>query len=445
MTTHAARDVRLEDAIGAPPQRPTLVPAERYYSPAFAKLEVERMWPKVWQVACTVDHVAEPGDYFEYRCGPYSVLIVRGDDGMLRAFQNVCRHRGNSLCAGSGAGLGELRCGYHGWTWDLRGVLKRVPNRKGFGTLQMSEFPLFAARVEVWERLVFVNLDVNAAPLSDFLEAVPDDIAWLWLGDFRCYGTMTIEVEANWKTIADGFSETYHVQTLHPELHRCMDDVYAPQVIWGHTGKSEQLYGVPSPHLKQTPSDAEVWDSYVCTQGALMGVAEGTPFPGIQPGQSVMDVIAQRTKAFAASRGVDLSWASTDQVMRLHQYNVFPNLTLLANADHLTVMASHPGPDPDHGELVMFLWTRMPPGAPRIKPADVRMTANEAEPGLVMTQDITVLAGLQRGLHQPGFTHLTLSNEERRVINTHRNLERYLELPEPERMIRGGEIGDRAR
>jgi choline monooxygenase len=441
MTTHAARDARLEDAIGAPPQRPTLVPAERYYSPAFAQLEVERLWPKVWQVACTVDHVAEPGDYFEYRCGPYSVLIVPGDDGTLCAFQNVCRHRGNSLCAGSGAGLRELRCGYHGWTWDLAGVLKRVPNRKGFGTLQMSEFPLVAARVDTWERLVFVNLDVNAAPVADFLEAVPDDIAWLGLGDFRCYGTMTIEVEANWKTIADGFSETYHVQTLHPELHRCMDDVYAPQIIWGHTGKSEQLYGVPSPHLKQTPSDAEVWDAYVLTQGALMGVAEGTPFPG---GGPAVDVIADQIKAFAAGRGVDLSWASTDQMMRLHQYNVFPNMTLLANADHLTVMTSHPGPDPDHGEFVMLLWTRMPPGAPRIKPADVRMTADEAEPGLVMTQDINVLAGLQRGLHQPGFTHLTLSNEERRVINMHRNLERYLGLPESD-CITGGEASDRAR
>jgi phenylpropionate dioxygenase-like ring-hydroxylating dioxygenase large terminal subunit len=434
MTTQAARDARLEDAIGAPPQRPTLVPAERYYSPAFAQLEVQRMWPKVWQVACTVDHVAEPGDYFEYRCGPYSVLIVRGDNGTLRAFQNVCRHRGNSLCAGSGAGLRELRCGYHGWTWDLGGVLKRVPNRKGFGALQMSEFPLIAARVDTWERLVFVNLDVNAAPLADFLEAVPDDIAWLGLGDFRCYGTMTIEVDANWKTIADGFSETYHVQTLHPELHRCMDDVYAPQVIWGHTGKSEQLYGVPSPHLKQTPSDAEVWDAYVQTQGALMGVAEGTPFPG---GGPAVDVIAGQIKAFAAGRGVDLSWASTDQMMRLHQYNVFPNLTLLANADHLTVMAARPGPDPDHGEFVMILWTRMPPGAPRIKPADIRMTANEADPGLVMTQDINVLAGLQRGLHQPGLTHLTLSNEERRVINMHRNLERYLELSETDRMRAG--------
>src|SRR6201996_3759954 len=330
--THATRDARLEDAIGTPPRRPPLVPAERYYSPAFAQLEVERMWPKVWQLACTVDHVSEPGDYFEYRCGPYSVLIVRGDDGTLRAFQNVCRHRGNSLCAGSGAGLGELRCGYHGWTWDLRGALKRVPNRKGFGTLQMSEFPLLSVRVDVWERLVFVNLDVNAAPLSDFLEAVPQDIAWLGLGDFRCYATMTIDVDANWKTIADGFSETYHVQTLHHELHRCMDDVYAPQVIWGHTGKSEQLYGVPSPHLKQPPTDAEVWDAYVCTQGALMGVAEGTPFPG---GGPVIDVIADQIKAFAAGRGVDLSWASTDQMMRLHQYNVFPNLSLLANADHL--------------------------------------------------------------------------------------------------------------
>lgn len=439
--THTAQDVRREDAIGVPPARPTRVPAERYHSPAFAHLEIERMWPKVWQLACTVDHVAEPGDYFEYRCGPYSVLVVCGDDGALRAFQNVCRHRGNSLCSGSGSGLRELRCGYHGWTWDLGGTLRRVPNRKGFGALHMSELPLVPVAVDTWERLVFVNLDVDAMPLLDYLEEMPADVKWCGLGDFRCYATMTVEVDANWKTIADGYSETYHIATLHPELHRCMDDVYAPQTIWGHTGKSEQVYGVPSPHLRQTVGDDEVWDAYVRTQGALMGVEEGTPLPDDrEPGASVAEVIAARTRAFAASRGVDLGWAGTDEIMRLHQYNVFPNMTLLMNADHLTVMTSHPGTDPDHGELVMLLWSRMAPGAPRAKPVDVRMTADEAHPGLVLTQDISVLAGLQRGLHQPGLTHLTLSNEERRVINMHRNLERYLDLPESDRMT-GGEPG----
>ncbi|CAA0101437.1 Carnitine monooxygenase oxygenase subunit [Mycolicibacterium vanbaalenii] len=428
-----------EDAIGAPPPRPTLVPAKRYHSAVFARLEAERMWPRVWQFACTVDHVAEPGDYFEYRCGAYSVLVVRGDDGELRAFQNVCRHRGNSLCTGAGSQLRELRCGYHGWTWDLRGALRRVPHRKGFGALAMSEFPLIAAQVDTWERLVFVNLDESAMPLSEYLEAVPDDIAWNRLSEFRCYATMTIDVDANWKTIADGFSETYHIQTLHPELHRCMDDVFAPQTIWGHTGKSEQLYGVPSPHLKESVADAAVWDAYVCTQGALIGVAEGTSFPAEQtPAASASEVIAGRTRAFAAERGVDLAWATDDQIMRLHQYNVFPNLSVLTNADHLTVLTSRPGVDPDRGKLVMTLWMRMPPGAPRTKPADVRLSADEAHPGLVLSQDIAVLPGLQRGLHQPGLTHVVLSNEERRIINMHRNLERYLDVPEADRMT-GGE------
>src|SRR5271167_2304650 len=92
--------------------------------------------------------------------------------------------------------------------------------------------------------------------------------------------------------------------------------------------------------------------------------------------------------------GVDLNWADTDRVTRLHQYNVFPNMTFLANADHLTLMCSRPGPDPDRGELVMFLMTRMTPGAARNKPTDVRMPADQSEPGMVLTQDIRVLAGL---------------------------------------------------
>ena len=175
--------------------------------------------------------------------------------------------------------------------------------------------------------------------------------------------------------------------------------------------------------------------------GSEMCIRDRFPAEQQEPGESAADVIAKRTRAFAGERGVDLSWATTDQVLRLHQYNVFPNMSLLTNADHLTVLTSRPGPDPDHGELVMTVWMRTPPDAPRNRPVDVRMNADDAHPGLVLTQDIAVLAGLQRGLHQPGLTHITLSNEERRVINMHRNLDRYLDLPESDR-VTGGEPTD---
>src|SRR3954468_4439826 len=112
---------------------PVTVPASRYVDPAFAALEHQRLWPHVWQIACTLDHVAHPGDLYEYRVGDRSVLIVRGDDGVLRGFQNVCMHRGSELCQGAASGLTELRCPYHRWAYDLTGRLREVPSRKGFG------------------------------------------------------------------------------------------------------------------------------------------------------------------------------------------------------------------------------------------------------------------------------------------------------------------------
>ena len=127
-------------------EAPVRIPVERYISADFAELEHERLWPRVWHVACTVDHVANPGDWFEHRLGKYSILLVRGDDGVNRGFQNVCRHRGNTICAGSGTGASELRCPYHRWAWDLTGQLREVPSRRGFGVLRNEELSLFPVR-----------------------------------------------------------------------------------------------------------------------------------------------------------------------------------------------------------------------------------------------------------------------------------------------------------
>jgi phenylpropionate dioxygenase-like ring-hydroxylating dioxygenase large terminal subunit len=407
---------------------PTLVPKVRYVSAEFAALENERLWPRVWQLACTVDHVPAPGDYFEYRIGPYSVLIVRDDDGTLRAFQNVCRHRGNALCQGSGGGLTELRCPFHRWAWDLCGELREVPSRKAFGILRNEDFPLVPVQVDPWGPMVFVNLDLDAPPIMDFLEGVPDDAAWADVDEFRCQVTATTSVDCNWKVVVDGFSETYHVQGIHAELLGSIDDVNAPQRLWERHGVSYQDYGVPSPRLGRDVPDEVVWESFVQTQGDRMGpdYRRAQPMPPIPSGVSVRDVIAERIRANQSRFGIDLSRFGNGQILRLSQYNLFPNITVLLWGEMLNLLVARPGPSPDKAELTSYLLHRAPsPDTPRSKPRDLTMPV-ESDFGFVLNQDIEILQTAQRGLRQPGLTHLVVSGEESRIINMQRNLERYL-------------------
>lgn len=426
-------------AAGSTEGSPTRIPAERYYSPAFAEREHEKLWPRVWQIACSLDHVSEPGDYFVYDVGRYSVLIVRGRDGELRAFQNVCQHRGNVLCVGRGQGLRNLRCAYHGWLYDLAGELKGVPSFRGFGEIDHEKLALPRVQVDSWGPLVFVNLDLDAMPLSAYLEGVPADIAWADIDAFRCSYTVTTPAPANWKMVADGYSETYHVQTLHREMLGSMDDIDAPQHIWGHHGVARSHYGVPSPRLGGR-TDQEVWDSFIVTQGARIGVLEPCPVPEIPAGQSVQDVIATKLRELHGQRGADFSmFEDSDTLLLLNQYALFPNATVLVNAEILSVMTSRPGPTPDEAVLTLLHFDRQAPGAARSNPQDAELPFEQADFGFVLNQDVALLANAQKGVHQPGFTHLNLSSEEIRIINVHHNLERYLGI-EPSEMS-GGPTG----
>ena len=412
-------------------EAPVRIPVQRYISTGFAELEHERLWPRVWHVACTTDHVSGPGDWFEHRLGRYSILLVRGDDGVLRGFQNVCRHRGNTICQGSGSGLSELRCPYHRWAWDLGGHLREVPSRRGFGALRNEDLPLVPVRVDTWARLVFVNLDLDAEPLEDWLEGIPGDIAWAKLDEFRSdYSTVT-PVNCNWKVINEGFSETYHVQGLHREMLASIDDVDAPQHIWNRHSASYQDYGVPSPRLGRNVGDQAVWDSFVLTQGGRMGPGcrEPSAAPDVPDGQTLRDVIAQKIRDHQAALGVDLSGYDTAQVTSLSQYNLFPNATVLVSADLFTVMSARPGRSPDTGELAVINLHRAPSeDAPASSPVHVTVPIDAADFGFVLNQDLSVIRTMQAGLHQPGCTHVLLSGEECRIINMHRHLERYLDL-----------------
>ncbi len=422
---------------------PVRVPASRYVSAEFARLEHERLWPRVWQIACPVDLVSRPGDFYDHTIDTLSVLIVRGGDGTLRAFQNVCRHRGNELCHGHGEGLTELRCGYHRWCWDLEGKLREVPSRKGFGVLRSDEYGLAPVQVGEWSGLVWVNLDPLAEPLSTFLEALPGDTVWTRADEYVCRAVVTTALPCNWKTGIDAFSETYHVQGIHREMIPSTDDVNSLTRIWGLHGALTQPYGIPSPRLRHGATPQEIWESFWRQQGERIGVSsrdEPGPHPPIPPGDTIRDLIEDRLRSTASATGADVSRFGSDQVMSLAQYNVFPNVTLLYLVEGFTVLRMRPGPTPDECWMDVFSYRRVSDADERRtqpRPPVVTVAAEHAPLGLVFSQDIANLQRVQRGLHQPSFTHLTLSHEERRITNLHRNLERYLGIEPSE--VTGGQ------
>jgi phenylpropionate dioxygenase-like ring-hydroxylating dioxygenase large terminal subunit len=427
--------------IGAVSERrtPVLVPASRYTSTDWAALEHARLGPHVWQVACSDDHVREPGDRFEHTCGPLSVLIVRGDDGTLRGYQNVCLHRGNELCHGAGTGRTEIRCVYHRWCWDLDGRLREIPSRKGFGVIDNDEYRLRGVQVETWGPMVFVNLDLDAEPLADFLAPVPTETAWLRPDEYACRALVTVPLPCNWKTGIDAFSETYHVQGIHRQMIPSTDDVNGPQEVWERHGRLNQPYGIPSPRLRGGASDQEIWESFCATQGERVGHPSGDdpgPVPERQAGESVRTLLARLIRERQRSDGVDLEDFTDAQVTDLHQYNCFPNISPVFLVEGLALLRTRPGSTPDDCLMDLFYCSRVPSDAPRDRPVDVTMEAETAELGGVFNQDVENLLRVQRGLHQPGFTHLTLSREEMRIESLHRNLERYLGI-EPSELTGG--------
>jgi ring hydroxylating enzyme alpha subunit len=278
-----------------------------------------------------------------------------------------------------------------------------------------------------------VNLDPGAEPLSEFLDPVPADSAWADLDSFHCTAAVSIPARCNWKTLIDGFSETYHVQGIHREMLPMCDDVNGPQQVWRRHGKLEQPYGLGSPRLRDRPDDQRVWEAFVQIMGNRVGrdlEADAGPAPQVQPGSTLRDEIAAIIRQRAEAQGLDYSHLTLDQTLNMSQYNLFPNVTVLVFSDMLNVVRSRPGATHLDSYMDAFNFERRPAHAPRDRPFEMELDPTSELPlGLVLNQDLANFEGSQRGMHQPGLTHLMVSpTEERRIVNLHVNLEEFLDI-----------------
>jgi phenylpropionate dioxygenase-like ring-hydroxylating dioxygenase large terminal subunit len=205
---------------------PRLAPAldARYYrDPELAELEQKRIFARSWQLVGHVSHLPNPGDYLTGTAGVEPVLVLRADDGQLRAFRNVCRHRGSRLLNGSGQCGQAIRCLYHGWTYRLDGELIGVPEGRSIAGLDKAELGLFPARVETMCGLVFVNLDIHAQPLAEHVAGLPERLAPYNIEGLSPYGEWRGTQPSNWKIVIDNYNEGYHVPIAHPGLMRLLD------------------------------------------------------------------------------------------------------------------------------------------------------------------------------------------------------------------------------
>lgn len=199
------------------------LPARAYRDPEVLQAEQDHVFARAWTLVCHQSHVAAPGAYFATSIASEPVVVLRGDDGVLRALSNVCRHRAMRLLGGTGSCSKVIRCPYHGWTYRQDGQLAGVPEARGFVDLDREEVRLPQFAVGVLGGLVFVSLDPEAGPLETYFGELGERICALGIDRLVPLGPYEATYRGNWKNIADNFLEGYHIPVGHPGLLRLLD------------------------------------------------------------------------------------------------------------------------------------------------------------------------------------------------------------------------------
>jgi phenylpropionate dioxygenase-like ring-hydroxylating dioxygenase large terminal subunit len=199
---------------------PDRIPKERYFHPDFYQMEVELLWPRVWQMACRLEEIPNPRDFAEYQILDQSVVVVRTDDMGVSAFQNACRHRGVRIVEGRGSCPQGFTCPFHGWCYGPDGTNTFVPRARTYSehNLQPEDLNLTPVRCEVWGGCAWINLDDDAPPLRQCIEpfATIHD-AWK-VESLRTERWYACRLPVNWKLAQEAFVEQYHVAETHPQL-----------------------------------------------------------------------------------------------------------------------------------------------------------------------------------------------------------------------------------
>jgi choline monooxygenase len=295
------------------------LPSTLYTDADVFAAEKEKIFARTWQVVGHASQVAQPGDYFTTELVGEPLVFVRGSDGRLRGFYNVCRHRAGPPAEGCGSRK-LFRCGYHGWTYGLDGSLISATEIEGVEGFRAEDFALMPVRTEEWFNLIFANLDREAPPLLEVLGELPKQAEKFPFAGMKLYERRTYDMKCNWKTYVDNYLEGYHLPSVHPGLNGELD--YNAYTVEPHLGNVEG-------------SGRERFYGYV---------RQFSPIRGAQPG----DATPRRYQHASEDLTTDYFWIFPNWMLNCYPDNVSLNIVLPMEPERTLAIFEWYLPEKDH-------------------------------------------------------------------------------------------------
>lgn len=425
--THAVPDVLRLDSRDE--NGPDQIPIERYTSRAFFEVEVEKLWRRVWQMACREEDIPEVGDHLVYDIAGLSILVVRAGEDEIKAYWNACLHRGRALRDRRGRS-DDLRCPFHGWCWKLDGTLKEIPAGWDFPHVDWEKNDLPTVKVGRWGGFVFVNPDPDAGPLEAHLGDLPKHFA-RWPLEKRYKAAHVAKIlRCNWKVAQEAFMEAYHVVGTHPQLLCSLGDSNTQNDVFPTFSRSMTPNGTPSPHLRDRPSEQEMADN-------VLDSDFGGPSPvEIPEGETARAVLASRRRdTLRPALGDRADELCDAEMMDSFYYTLFPNFHPWGAYNRIVYRFRPFGAD--HRQSIMEVMFLEPlPDGPRPKAAPIHWLGADddwvdaPELGMlarVFNQDNYNLPRQQQGLETTARTHVQPARyNESRMRHFHRLLDHWI-------------------
>lgn len=276
------------------------VPTARFFDPEYFAKEVKHLWPKIWQWACREEDIPNVGDYHIYEIVGKSLIVVRTAPDTIKAFYNSCLHRARKLVTLNGSKQ-EFRCPFHGFTWKCDGTFKENPIGWDFPQWKDKDMSLPEAKVETWGGFVFINFDLNAKPLMDYIGPMAEHFEpYNYANRYVAVHVHKI-VKANWKITAEAFMESHHSITTHPQILTSLADANSQyDMLSDYVTRQFSAGGVPSPFLDPPPTEEEIiaWMTGRGTRGGRRAIPEGAEAPEALPdGMTARKYMAELTRS----------------------------------------------------------------------------------------------------------------------------------------------------